>query len=64
MLGDVVAVEARIVRRRDEFQALVVLDRQGPVRALDMVEESDFHHAFHTWRATSTMRCSFLTWLS
>ena len=43
VLGDVVAVEARVVGGRDEREALVELLRERTVGTIDVVEEAEFH---------------------
>jgi hypothetical protein len=43
MFGDVIGIESRLIGRGDELQPLVELRRERPVRAVDMVEEADFH---------------------
>ena len=43
VLGQMQAVEARLVRRLDELQPLVEQLRERPVAVLDVVEQSNFH---------------------
>ena len=43
VLGEMQAVEARLVRCLDEFQPLVEKLRHGAVAVLDVVEQSNFH---------------------
>ena len=45
VLGDMEAVEARVLDRLGEGQALVKRGGDRPVRALDVIEESDLHGA-------------------
>ena len=46
MLGEMQAVEARLVGRLDEVQPLVEQLRGGAFAVLDVVEKSDFHFSF------------------
>ncbi len=43
MLGHVIAIEPGRVGGGDERESLVILLGERAVRALDVVEESDFH---------------------
>ncbi len=43
MFGDVVAIKAGLIGRRDEAQTLIELRGQGTIVAVDVVEEAKFH---------------------
>ena len=43
MLGDMRAIEARLVGGGEELQPLVKDLRQRPIGTLDMIEKTDFH---------------------
>jgi len=64
VLGDQIGVEARVVGRRRELELVPIdLARAAP-RSLDPVEqaEAQLFVQFHTLRASSTTRSSFLFW--